>query len=306
MSQQPPRPGPFQRPADRPATLIETDEGVREALQTVANARRQGVVPAPAPTEPVPASPPRPGPVGGIGQAARPYRPTARPPVPILTVHDDGRTEGEAIRLRTARFVIGRTEGDLQFPLDGRMSARHVEITYQLIDGAHRWIVTDLQSMHGLFVRVSRTVLADRAEFLVGSGRYRFESGQPPRTEVLETIRQTPEAALDETQHWPEGTGTVPLRPAAVTELLGRETGNRTLLVKPDYWIGTDPTCPICRPDDPFCEPRHARIFQGKNEGWRIEHNKTQNGLWLRMAQVTVDAMIQFQAGEQRFRLKVN
>ncbi len=125
---------------------------------------------------------------GGIGKAAQPYRPTARPPVPILTVHDDGRTEGEAIRLRDARFVIGRTEGDLRFPLDGRMSARHVEITYQLIDGAHRWIVTDLQSMHGLFVRVSRTVLADKAEFLVGSGRYRFDSNEMPKTEAFDTL----------------------------------------------------------------------------------------------------------------------
>jgi hypothetical protein len=271
MSQQPPRPGPFQRPVDRPATLIETDEGVREALQTVANARRQGVVPAP--TEPlpvpVPVSSPRPGPIAGagLGQAAQPYRPTARPPVPILTVHDDGKTEGETIRLRDARFLIGRTEGDLQFPLDGRMSARHVEIIYQFLDGAHRWVVTDLQSLHGLFVRVSRTVLADKAEFLVGSGRYRFDSHQLPRTEAFDTLPnplvsgQGAGGGLDETQHWDEGT--VPLRSPSVTELLGREIGNRTLLVKPEYWIGTDASCLICRPDDPFCEPRHARIFPG-------------------------------------------
>ena len=76
--------------------------------------------------------------------------------------------------------------------------------------------------------------------------------------------------------------------------------------MKPEYWIGTDPTCTICRSDDPFCEPRHARVFRGSKGGWGIEHNKTQNGLWLRMPQVSVDSMIQFQIGEQRFRLKVN
>ena len=52
--------------------------------------------------------------------------------------------------------------------------------------------------------------------------------------------------------------GTSPFRPPAVTELLGKEIGNRMLLVKNEYWIGSDPSCPICRTDDPFCEPRHV------------------------------------------------
>jgi hypothetical protein len=33
---------------------------------------------------------------------------------------------------------------------------------------------------------------------------------------------------------------------------------------------------------------------------------KTQNGLWLRMSQINVESMVQFQVGEQRFRLKVS
>ena len=109
---------------------------------------------------------------------SRPARSGRRPGrrSPFLTVFDDGRTDGEVIRLREPRFHIGRTEGDLRIPLDGRMSARHVEITYQNVGGLHRWVVTDLQSTHGLYVRVSRTVLADKAEFLVGNGRYRFDA----------------------------------------------------------------------------------------------------------------------------------
>ena len=31
------------------------------------------------------------------------------------------------------------------------------------------------------------------------------------------------------------------------------------LLVKPEYWIGSNAVCEVCRSDDPFCEPRHAR-----------------------------------------------
>lgn len=214
----------------------------------------------------------------------------------------DGRTEGEAIRIRDQKYVIGRTEGDLRIPIDGRISSRHVEITLQTVGGLPRWVVTDLQSTHGMYVRVSRTALADKAEFLVGNGRYRFDiplAGAFATTEVMPG-----EPSFGKTHGWDDGPG--PFRPPALTELLGREVGNRTLLVKDEYWIGSDPSCYACRPDDPFCEPRHARLYRGGAKGgWHVEHNKTQNGLWLRMAQIAVEAMIQFQIGEQRFRLKV-
>ncbi len=229
------------------------------------------------------------------------YRPSARPPVPILTVFDDGKMDGEIIRLREPRFTIGRTEGDLRFPLDGRMSARHVEITHQAVGGRHRWVVTDLQSTHGMFVRVSRAALADRAEFLVGNGRYQFDENRvEPGTATEEP------AGLDtsQTQGWAEGAGS--FRPPAVTELLGREVGNRVLLIKPEYWIGTDASCAICRPDDPFCEPKHVRLARSLKGTWSAEHNKTRNGLWLRMAQLTVDGMVLFQVGEQRFKMTIN
>ena len=41
----------------------------------------------------------------------------------ILVVFDDGRTDGEIIRIRDHRFIIGRSEGDLVIPFDGRISA---------------------------------------------------------------------------------------------------------------------------------------------------------------------------------------
>ena len=78
------------------------------------------------------------------------------------------------------------------------------------------------------------------------------------------------------------------------------------MLVKNEYWIGADPACPICRPDDPFCEPRHVRLYRGGSRGgWHAEHHKTPNGLWLRMPQITVESTAQFQIGEQRFQLRV-
>ena len=153
-----------------------------------------------------------------------------------------------------------------------------------------------------MFVRISRTVLADRAEFLVGNGRYRFESPQAPAAGATGGQLTDP-AVSGETQGW-DGSPS-PFRPPAVTELVGNEIGNRILLVQPEYWIGSDPACPISRPDDPFCEPRHVRLFRAPSGSWYAEHNHTQNGLWLRRSQIVVECVVRFQIGEQRFLLKV-
>jgi hypothetical protein len=282
---------------ERSGTLIETEEDVRQALLSGLKWRQAGPAVAGEPRAPMPA------PVSPqAARSALPFRPTVRPPMAVLTVFDDGKSDGETIRIRDHRFVIGRTEGDLCIPFDGRISSRHVEITHQAVGGLHRWVVTDLQSTHGMFVRVSRTALADKAEFLVGHGRYRFDAAQ---VDTGGTVDQTTNAAgFSETHGLDEGTS--PFRPAAVTELIGKEIGNRVLLVKNEYWIGSDPSCPICRPDDPFCEPRHVRLYRGGSRGgWHAEHPKTLNGFWLRMPQITVESTAQFQIGEQRFQLRV-
>ncbi|WP_435020885.1 FHA domain-containing protein [Tundrisphaera sp. TA3] len=282
---------------ERSGTVVETDEDIRQALISGLMGQPQ----AAAPISPAAAARTAVEPAAEPARGASAYRPTIRPPVPILTVFDDGKADGEVIRIREPKFTIGRSEGHLRFPLDGRMSSRHVEITHQVVGGLNRWVVTDLQSTHGLFVRVTRTVLADKAEILVGNGRYRFDGNQPDTGMTADLVPGP--AGHGSTQGWADEPG--PFRPPALTELLGREIGNRILLVKGEYWIGSDPSCTIHRSDDPFCEPRHVRLARSSKGGWVAEHNKTQNGLWLRMPQITVDATIQFQVGEQRFRLKV-
>lgn len=284
---------PRPSPVERSRTVLETDEDLRQALLSRLANRGQGPLAVSVP-EPNPAVPPAAG-----RSAALPFRPTARPPVALLTVFDDGRVDGEVIRLRDHKFIIGRTEGDLRIPIDSRISARHVEITHQVVGGLHRWVITDLQSTHGLFVRVSRTHLADQAEFLVGSGRYRFEATRV--SEAATADIHFGAADTDATQGWTDGPSPFP----ALTELIGNEIGNRVLLIKDEYWIGSDPSCAVCRPDDSFCEPHHARLHRSPKGGWSVEHNKTPNGLWLRMAQISVESMVQFQIGEQRFKLKV-
>jgi hypothetical protein len=225
-----------------------------------------------------------------------------RPPTAELTVFDDGKTDGHSIRILTSRFVIGRTEGDLLIPHDDLISTRHVEITRQQVGGQWRWVLTDLQSTNGLFVRVSRTALSDRTEILVGSGRYRFDA---PASQADATVDHLPGDApsTGSTRGWAGEAS--PLLPPALTELIGVTVGNRILLARPEYWIGTDPACTICRVDDPFCEPRQVRIYRGPKGTWNAEHPKTLNGLWYRVPQVVATQTVQFQIGEQRFRLSL-
>ncbi len=291
---QSPTPGPPNPPVGRSATVIETDDDLRQALQSGLGARQTN---ASAPSPPNPSA----RPVAPSSRPASPFRPTARPPMAILTVHDDGKTEGETIRIRDGKFLIGRTEGDLLIPHDTRISSKHVEITRQQVGGFYRWVVTDLQSTNGMFVRISRTPLNDRAEFLVGNGRYRFDG---PHTDPAATADYIAKGQPSgETQGWGDEPG--PIRPAALTEFIGSEMGNRVLLSRPEYWIGTDPACAIGRADDPFCEPFHVRLYQGNRGSWHAEHNRTLNGLWLRVPQITVSSVLHFQVGEQQFRLKV-
>lgn len=299
----PPARGPGSRPAAQPrtATCLETDEDVMQALRSNLNL---GAPPGPLPVAPVarPAAPQAREQAAPSGAATSvPFHPTVRPPMAVLTVFDDGRAEGEHIRLRDSRFVIGRTDGDLIIPHDAMISSRHVEITRQASGGQYRWVITDLQSTNGLFVRVQRTVLVDGSELLVGQGRYRLID--PVKSEPAANDYAPPQGGRNATQAWggAEGAPAIP----SLVELVGQRTGARTPLMAAEYWIGSDPSCAICRPTDLFCEPRHARLFRDAKGHWQIEHNKSLNGLWFRLPQVAADSTVLFQIGEQRFRLRV-
>jgi pSer/pThr/pTyr-binding forkhead associated (FHA) protein len=279
----PPVPQPPPEP-ERSGTLLETDEDIRRAL------RRS----PPSQAEPAPKSAPPPA-------NASPYRPTLRPPIAVLTVFDDGKNEGEVLRLRADRFVIGRTEGDFLLPHDALLSARHLEITRHKVGEQYRWVLTDLQTKNGLFIRVSRIALADKAEFLIGKGRYRFDW---PNGEHGGTVDYLPDDASRGATS-PHGADAAELKQPALVELAEGKILSRVPLTNPEYWIGSDPACAIHRAGDPFVEPRHVRLYRHPNGAWQAQNNKTANGLWYRMPQLTVTDGCLFQIGEQRFRLKV-
>ena len=75
-----------------PGTILESDDEIRQAQQQLRSENKSLATTKPA----------------------RPFRPTNRPPIALLTICDDGRSHGETVRIRDDQFIVGRTEGDLQ------------------------------------------------------------------------------------------------------------------------------------------------------------------------------------------------
>ncbi len=162
---------------DIATTRLESDDEVRQALLKYRKAPGPKVA---AQREPAPAddSPPL-------------FHPTERPPTPTLLVLDDGADDGETVRIRKDRFVMGRTEGDLLISHDGQMSGRHAELRHTFSKEKHRWHLVDLKSTNGTFVRIGHALLEHGQEFIVGRTRLRFEH---PRVENTADGQSNPAA----------------------------------------------------------------------------------------------------------------
>jgi pSer/pThr/pTyr-binding forkhead associated (FHA) protein len=283
---------------NRPRTVMETDEEIRAALL---ESNTSGIVSRIRPTKPSP-EPTADNDAPTESSSARAFRPSSRPPTPILVVCDDGSTDGEFIRLRAEKFVVGRTTGDFLLPHDALVSARHLEIVRVLSDGRWKWLIADLKSTHGAYFRFTSHQLVDQTEFLLGRSRFRFEQPNPPPQPSVQ--QQT-----DSTIGW--SAPQVATTPPRLIEI-ARTGTNRKVDLADECWIGSDPSCTFHVVDDPFLEPRHARVHRHPKRGWIVENNKSQNGVWVRRDQLVFDPAkdsqgnsIRFQIGEQQFKLVV-
>ncbi len=281
-------------PAAIEGTRLESDDEIRQALQ----ARRERLA---ALAKKGQAAAPGKAPVATPAEIeAQAERPVVRPPTALLCVLDDGSTDGEWVRLRTDVTILGRTEGNVRIPHDAAISGRHAELVRQHGPNGYRWALVDLQSTNGTFVRVGSILLRNETEFILGSGRDRFEVGPPPAPAV-----DLPGAPPQSTQAWSGANPVRSLVPSLV-ELSPAGPVNRFALTLPEYWIGRDPrACAITRPDDVLVNARHARMYRDA-KGWHIENNKSLNGLWLRVVEpMPLASGCQLRVGEQRFIFRV-
>jgi hypothetical protein len=281
-------------PPPREATYLESDEEINQAIEAL-NAKRKAKLKAGSVRAPTPAER-----EAVVDDAVPAERPRDRPPMALLCILDDGKADGEWVRLRGDRCLIGRTEGDVRIPHDGMMSGRHAEITRQRVADGYRWFLTDQRSTNGTFVRVGSTVLVHQAEFLIGRGRYRFESG----TSGQITTPELPQSPTSGTMPW--AGESMRFGGPTLIEVVAGGDGQRFPLNLPEQWIGRDPkACRIVRPDDTLVNARHARLYRDPKGHWRIENNKTLNGIWLRVEQIPLTGNCRFRLGEQRFLFRV-
>jgi pSer/pThr/pTyr-binding forkhead associated (FHA) protein len=224
-------------------------------------------------------------------ETAPAFRPRQRPPMALLMIFDDGRHSGQEVRIRGDVTTIGRTQGDLVIPHDERMSGRHAEIRRINEDGNWKWLLADLGSTNGTFVRVHKCSIRSGQELMIGHRRFRFED-----------VSNGP--AAEPSDHKRTATWAAPVVTAALVELTSQNDGHRYPVSGADQWIGRSADCAVPL-DDPMIADHHARLTRDER-GWRLESHEARDGIWLRIDKpVPVDRSCAFQLGEQRFLLKV-
>jgi len=224
------------------------------------------------------------------------YRPSLRPPVPVLTVLDDGSADhGEEVRLRKDVCVIGRSSGDVQIPNDPWISGLHAEIRRQPWKGGFQWHLHDCESANGTFVRCVRAILHENATVVLGARRFRLRN---PLKATLATETSQETQFIDRWQVpetvWPvlmEVTTTgdglqFPLRAEMLS--LGRLGGGADIEL-----------------DDPLLANHHATLLRQKDGTWLLKAEMTRNGIWVSISTVALTASCLFRCGEQRFRFVI-
>jgi pSer/pThr/pTyr-binding forkhead associated (FHA) protein len=297
--------GPNGESDDNPGTVLEsvsdivrtlTEKGLIKASPSGGSASSARPAPSDARSEPqsirgnIPANQAAPLP----GQL---YRPIVRPPTPVLTVLDDGLIDrGQEIRLRGDSFIIGRTDGDLILSHDSAISGRHAKITRIAANGRFKWHLEDLGSANGTFVLVRSVVLLPDMVVMLGGRQFRLE--EPGLTSG------TPAAESDGTRLVNASEVMSAVLPALV-EANSAPGRLRFEIRGVEVVIGNSPNGVDISLDDPLVSPRHAVLKRQANGQWKLECEKTPNGVWVRVPSVRLVSPCAFQCGEQRFRFEI-
>lgn len=280
------------RTANHDEPIVQT---VAEPLHQILKKAAAEAAGSPEP-EPAPAPAARTKPVAPKTLA---FRPTGRQPLATLTILDDGdRKEGELVRIRDSRLVIGRDEGDVRIPFDTDISGQHAELRCQAQGGKFQWYLIDLGSTNGTFLRAYRASLSKKMELVLGSRRYQFQLPENPV--------EDDDGDISETRRYQAPSRTLVEKFLPRLAEVGAADGNSFSFGKPSLTFGRDASCDMCAPDDPFLSPRHARFYQDERGRWMVEDKKSLNGIWLKIRRLALSQPAEFQIGQQRFRFQPN
>ena len=168
-----------------PSSTLESFDAWAQVLRTrpphcsgdsAAAAAADVAISGPPPAEPLP-------------DEAAAYRPTRRRGMALLHVVDDGREDGDVVRMRGDRLLVGRSEGDVVLPHDPGISGRHALIERLATSG---WRLTDLGSAAGTLVRVTHARLHHGSEVQLGRSRIVFRSPEGGEGLSVQSIEHGP------------------------------------------------------------------------------------------------------------------
>ncbi len=208
--------------------------------------------------------------------AAVRFRPKQRPPMALLKLRDDHQVDGEVERLRQDVTVIGRNQGEITVPHDFQMSGRHASISRELHEGEYRWMLRDLDSRNGVFVRIRNLRLKDQDLLLIANRLVQFTDRRP--------------------------TG-----PCQLQEILeGKLSDCLQLQDAEEYRIGRDAAvCAELLGQEPQLDAIHVRLTCDEQGRWCIFNSDTVNGVWVRVQEIQLIHRAGFQLGEQRFVFEI-
>lgn len=220
----------------------------------------------------------------------RRFRPSRRPPTPLLKVLDDDGSVGEVIRLRSEHFVIGREEGDLKLAHDGLISGVHARLSRGWELGRCFWELTDLESANGVFIRVDGEQVVEAGQhFQVGQRVFRLEAANSP-------VFDRPEVTQRYCGVTPANSGG-----AQLTEVNPTTTAVNQVLDGDQFVLGRGLDCDVVLLEDDLVSPRHAELRRNEDGAWSVIDLDSLNGVWIAVPSVKLFRPTEFQLGEQRF-----
>ena len=164
------------------------------------------------------------------------------------------------------------------------MSGRHAEISRRFENGEHCWYLKDLQSTNGTFVRASTIILNHEQEFLIGSGRFRFEVPHGRRNQ-----RRRSNPRCNATRKWESLAGSRAVMPdcsrCSSTFLPGVPGGASRFASRNTGWAAIRPSARSSSMTR-WSISRHARVYRDEKNRWIIANARSRNGLWARIQEV--------------------
>jgi hypothetical protein len=227
------------------------------------------------------------------------FAPRRRPWYPRLIIVDDHSSDsGEIVRLRRDSLSIGRLDCDLTFPAEGLMSATHAKISFQETVPSHwDWVLEDLSSSNGVFVRLSEFQLRPGNEFLLGGTRVKVH-GDPQLNPKSEESKPFWSAFVADRK------SILSKSELEICSYLFSQEPFFLPLRGKRMQLGRHAEAANTFSVDPFVEPSHVAIQKTDSYSWKLVDQKSLNGVWLRVRRAVLSQSTSFILGEQRFRFE--